>query len=166
MNKHLLKILLLTLALTTGCGDKHNHDHKGHDHKEPAKHEHKPPNGGTPVELGNEEYHLEFLLDAPSGKLVAYVLDGELEKYIRCAMESFAVQAEVSGKTETLQFLPVANSATGEKVGDTSQFEAQADWLKTTPVFNAVLKVITVGSKTYTNISFNFPKGSDESAKK
>ena len=55
---------------------------------------------------------------------------------------------------------------TREKVGNTSLFEAQADWLKNTPKFDAVLKEITVRTKTYTNIAFNFPKGSDEPAKK
>jgi hypothetical protein len=72
----------------------------------------------------------------------------------------------VAGKEETLTFQPVANNATGEKVGDTSLFEAQADWLKSATNFDAVLKEITVRTKTYTNISFNFPKGSDEGAKK
>ena len=53
------------------------------------------------------------------------------------------------------------NPASGETVGDTSQFEAQADWLRTTPTLDAVLPLLTVRTKTYTDVAFNFPKGND-----
>ena len=129
-------------------------------------HEHKPPHGGAPVELGEEENHVEFVLEAPDGKLQAFVMDGELENFVRIAALSLEVTAEVSGRQEKLMLQPVANNATGEKVGDTALFEAQADWLRTTPVFDAVLKEITIHGKTFTNISFNFPIGSDEGTKK
>jgi hypothetical protein len=128
-------------------------------------HEHKPPHGGAPVELGEEENHVEFVLNAPNGKLQAFVMDGELENFVRIAAPSLEIAAQVSGQPEKLVLQPVANNATGEKVGDTSLFEARADWLKTTPTFDAVLKEITVHGKTYTNIAFNFPKGSDEGKK-
>lgn len=130
------------------------------------KHEHHPPHGGAPVELGEEEYHVELVRDANAGKLQAFVLDGELENFVRIASPSVEVDAQVAGHPETLVLVAVANTATGEKVGDSSLFEAQADWLKTTPEFDGVLKEITVREKTYTNISFNFPKGSDEGGKK
>ena len=116
--------------------------------------------------MGEEEYHVEFVCDPATGKLRAFVMDGELESFIRIAAPSLEVAAQVADKEETLTFQPVANNATGEKVGDTSLFEAQADWLKRATNFDAVLKEITVRTKTYTNISFNFPKGSDEGGKK
>ena len=130
------------------------------------KHEHHPPHGGAPVELGEEEYHVELVRDVTAGKLQAFVLDGELENFVRIAAPSLEVDAQVSGRPETLVLAAVANNATGEKVGDSSLFEAQADWLKTTPKFDGVLKEITVRGKTYTNVAFNFPKGSDEGGKK
>ena len=130
------------------------------------KHEHHPPHGGAPVELGEEEYHVEIVRDASAGKLQAFVLDGELENFVRIAAPSLEITATVSGHEEKLTFLPIPNNATGEKVGDTSLFEAQADWLKTTPAYDAVLKEITVRTKTYTNVAFSFPKGSDEGGKK
>ena len=130
------------------------------------RHEHKPPHGGAPVELGEEEYHVEFVLDAPDGKLQAFVMDGELENFVRIDAPSVEITAQVSGQQEKLRLHPVANNATGEKVGDTSLFEARADWLKTTSTFDAVLKEITVHGKTYTNIVFNFPKGNDDKSKK
>jgi hypothetical protein len=130
------------------------------------KHEHHPPHGGAPVELGEEEYHVELVRDATVGKLQAFVLDGELENFVRVAAPSLEVDAQVAGHSETLMLAAVANNATGEKIGDSSLFEAQADWLKTTPDFEGVLKEINVRGKTYTNVSFNFPKGSDEGGKK
>ncbi len=54
------------------------------------------------------------------------------------------------------------NNATGEKIGDTALFEVQADWLKHTTNFDAVLKQITVRDHTYQNVAFNFPKGNDK----
>ena len=128
-------------------------------------HEHKPPHGGAPVELGEEENHVEFVRDAANGKLQAFVMDGELENFVRIAAPALEVTAKVSGRDEKMTLQPVANNATGEKVGDTSLFEAQADWLKTTANFDAVLVAITIRGKTYTNIIFNFPKGSDENKK-
>jgi hypothetical protein len=124
-----------------------------------------PPHGGTPVELG-EDYRLELVLDAPSGKLDAYVLDGEFENFVRITAKSFQVTAHLPGREEVLAFKAVPNAATGETVGDTSMFETQADWLKATPVFDAVLQEITVGGSTYTNLAFNFPKGGDEGTNK
>lgn len=130
------------------------------------KHEHHPPHGGTPVVLGNEEYHVEVVRDAATGKLQAFVLDGEMENFIRIPAESVEIDAQVAGHPEKLTLRAVANNATGEKIGDTSLFETEADWLKTTPSFNGVLKEITVRGKLYSNVKFNFPKGNDEDARK
>ena len=127
--------------------------------KAAAHHEHQPPHGGAPVELGREEYHVEFVLDSAGGQLQAFVLDGEMENFIRIAAPSLEVTANVGGREKKLLLLPVANHATGETVGDTSMFEANADWLKSTPAFDAILKQITIRSTTYTNIAFNYPKG-------
>ena len=126
-----------------------------------AKHEHHAPHGGTPVVLGTESCHVELVLDAPTGKLTAYVLDGELENFIRVKAPSFDVVATVGGEKLPLTFRAAVNPATGETVGDTSQFEAQADWLKTTPAFDAVLSSLTIRGATFTAVAFNFPKGND-----
>ena len=124
-------------------------------------HEHVPPHGGTAVELGHEEFHIEFVLDATAGRLTAYVMDGELEQFIRIPAASFEVQAKVNGADQSLTFSPVANAATGEKAGDTSQFEASAVWLKTTTNFDATLRELTVRTQTYRAVKFNFPKGNE-----
>ncbi|MCW5559918.1 MAG: hypothetical protein KIT22_19035, partial [Verrucomicrobiae bacterium] len=89
-------------------------------------------------------------------------MDGELENFVRIAAPSFAVEIITPRREPSLSFQAVANSASGETVGDTSQFSTQADWLKTTINFDAVLTSLTVHSRTYTNITFNFPRGNGD----
>jgi predicted small lipoprotein YifL len=158
-----LRLVLLATAgfALAGCGKKDphaGHDHAGHTHH----HEHKAPHGGTAVVLGNETYHLEFVLDATTGKLSAYVLDGEMEKFVRSAMPSFEVVATIGGAKQPLMFQAVADTATGETVGDTSLFVAQADWLKTTKEFDAVVTKFEVRGSSFSGIAFNFPKGNEK----
>ena len=155
---HAVLIGGLAVALS-GCGD------GGSAHKPVAeaghKHEHVPPHGGTAVELGREEFHVEFVADVVAGRLTAYVMDGELEQFIRIPATAFQVAAKVNGAEQTLMFNPVTNMATGEKPGDTSQFAATAEWLKTTTTFDATLKELTVRTKTFRDVVFNFPKGNE-----
>ena len=127
-----------------------------------AKHEHHPPHGGTPVVLGEELYHLELVRDAATGRLSAYVLDGEMEDFVRIAAPALEITATVDGQPRTLTLSAVANPATGETVGSTSFFEAQADWLRTTKEFDAILTKIEVRGTAFTAVAFNFPKGNDQ----
>ena len=76
-------------------------------------------------------------------------------------MPSIEIAAEVNGARQILDLEAVANPATGETVGDTSLFQGQADWLKATPEFDAVLKSITVRGTTFSDVKFNFPRGND-----
>lgn len=125
-------------------------------------HQDRLPHGGTPVAIGDEdEYHIEFVLDAASGTLSAYLLDDEMEGFVRSDMPSFEVTAKTGGAERTLVFRPVANPATGETVGDTALFTAQAGWLKTTKEFDAVIKSVTLDGTTFTDVDFNFPKGNE-----
>lgn len=154
-----LTVASLLLASLPACSKKEAHssaDHAAH------KHEHTPPHGGTPVVLGQEAYHLELVRDASVGKLTLYVMDGELENFVRIAAQSLEIVATVSGKSSPLVFQAIANPTTGEKMGDTAQFEATADWLKTTASFDATLTEIEVRGTTFTAVAFNFPKGNDK----
>lgn len=151
------------LVLLPGC---HRDAHDGRQTAAPSgdKHVHAPPHGGTAVVLGNEAFHLEFLRDAIARKFQVYVMDGELEKFIRISVPSFTVTAAVGGQKQTLTFKPVANPATGETVGDTSLYEAQADWIGqiTAEAFNAVVDAITIKGVQFKNVKFNFPNGNEE----
>lgn len=120
-----------------------------------------PPHGGTPVVIGDDEYHIEFVLDPATGTLSAYLFDEEMEEFVRSDMASFELTATVGGTARTLVFKPVANPATGETVGDTALFTAQADWLKTTKEFNAVIQSVTLDGTRFTGIDFNFPRGNE-----
>ena len=159
--RSLCATLLATLGFAlAGCGKKApaveaDHAYTAHPH------EHKAPHGGTPVALGNETYHLELVLDAGAGKLSAYVLDGEMENFVHSAAAAFEVIATVNGGQQILVFKPVANAATGEIVGDTSLFEAQAEWLKSTKEFDAMLTKFEVRGSSFSEVGFNFPKGND-----
>src|SRR5271157_4155067 len=116
----LLLVLALPVALATGCSRTPSAASSG----QPHRHEHHPPHGGTPVVLGDEAYHVELVLDSSAGILQAYVLDGELENFIRSSAPSVEIVAEVGGAPRNLVLAAVANPATGETVGDTSLFQA------------------------------------------
>jgi hypothetical protein len=146
--KLFLNIMLIAVLALGGCAKK----------EVVSEHKAQPPHGGTPVALG-DNYNIEFVLDAASGTLSAYLLDDEMEEFVRSGMPSFEVTAKVGGAEQTLVFKPVANPATGETVGDTSLFTAQAGWLKTTTAFDAVIKSVTLDGTTFSNVAFNFPKG-------
>jgi hypothetical protein len=126
-----------------------------------AHHKDVPPHGGTPVVLGHEEYHLEFVLDPPSGRMDAWVLDGEMENFVRIEAPSFEVTARLPDGPHTLLFNAVPNHATGESVGDTSQFETRAAWLATNATFDATLTDLKIHGVGYHQVAFNFPKGND-----
>lgn len=157
------KLLLLgavaTIALV-GCAKKHDHDHDhaGHGHH---GHDHVAPHGGTVVVLGDEAFHLEFVRDAAAGTLTGYVLDAHLENFIRLAAPEMVLIAIVNGAPQSLSLFAVANPATGETQGDSSEFVGQADWLKTTPEFEAVLATITVRGVTFSDVRFHFPRGNE-----
>jgi hypothetical protein len=147
--KFFLNMMLIAVLALGGCAKK----------EQVGLHKDQPPHGGTPVALG-DDYHIEFVLDAASGTLSAYILDDEMEEFVRSDMPSFEVTAKVGGAEQTLVFKPVANPATGETVGDTALFTAQAGWLKTMKAFDAVIKSVTLDGTTFTNVAFNFSRGS------
>ena len=120
-------------------------------------HHHDAPHGGTVVALDHETINVEFVLDAAAGKLTAYMLGGHLHGFVRLPVESFEVAAEVAGQPQPLLFKAVANAATGEKVGDTAQYEAQADWLKTAKTFKGTIRSLAVRGTKYDGVAFDFP---------
>jgi hypothetical protein len=149
-----IPVLLAALCvLAGGCG-------KGSDGAAPegktGMHRDVPPHGGTPVPLG-DDYNLELVRDGADGTLSAYVLDDEMEDFIRSSSASITITAKSGGAMRTLVLGAVANPATGETVGDTSLFQGQADWLKTTPSFEGSLVSVTVRDTTFAGIAFKFP---------
>ena len=123
-------------------------------------HEHKAPRGGTLVGLGEEFAHLEIILDESTGKITAYVLDGEAEKSIQITQEKIELEIEKPRKV-SLELMAVENALTGEKIGATSEFSTQTDELKGFGDFDAIIKSIKVKGKEFTEEKFNFPKGNE-----
>jgi hypothetical protein len=155
MSAFLISFFALAAVLWAGCSHRQNNASGN-----VAAHLHvaAPPHGGTPVPLG-DDYQIEWVLDAAAGKLQAYVLDGEMETFVRIAAPSFDVTARLPDGEKVLHFVAVPNPATGEKAGSTCLFEAQADWLKTAKTFAAVIPEINVQGTIYTNVAFNFAQG-------
>jgi hypothetical protein len=165
-------LMILALGFWSGCGGggvehtdahhDHDHDHDGHSHDHSHGHHHEPPHGGVPVVLGNEEFHLELLLDNSAGTLTAYVLDGHMEDFIRVAAESFEMIIEpADGVRKTLEFKAQESSRTGETVGDTSQFIAADPMLTEVTEFKVEIPAISIKGRDYAGISFNFPEGNE-----
>lgn len=163
MKTSLLHLALCALFLGgfSACSKK-NHDSADHDH---GHHVHVAPHGGTLVEIGEHQYNLELVRDAATGTLSGYVLDAHAENFVRLPLQAITLTATVGGTANTLVLQAVANPATGESVGDTSQFVAQADWLKTVASFDISITEISIRGTKFEKIAFNFPKGNDDHAK-
>src|SRR3990167_6278455 len=68
----------------------------GHDHAHPET----GPNGGHLVELGEEEYHIEWTHDDKSGLVTLYVLDGAAKSTVPVAAETISITAKVEDSIE------------------------------------------------------------------
>ena len=114
-------------------------------------HHHTAPRGGTLVELGDEFAHLEFVFDAASGRLTAYVLDGEAERAVRIAQDAIVLRLEATG--EAIRLEPVAGVLTGETAGDTSQFEAVVPRLDGARQMAGVVEAVTVRGQEFRDLA-------------
>ncbi len=145
------------LAAAAGCGRKP-------DASVPAGaqlHQSVPPHGGTPIALG-DDYRLELVRDAVAGTLSAYLLDDEMEEFIRIPAPSLSLIARVGGEDRSLVLAAVANTATGETVGNTSLFQGHAEWLRTGEGFDGTLQGLTVRGSAIPPVSFHFPSGKQD----
>jgi hypothetical protein len=107
------------------------------------------------VELGDHQYNLELVHDPIQGKLTAYVLGGHAENFIRVTQPTLELSIVTPSGPRPLTLAAVGNPATGETPGDTSQFEAAADWLKTAgPIAGSVVRIEVRGS-AFTAVAFS-----------
>jgi hypothetical protein len=153
-------MMLLAPALVAGLGGCSKAPEVAPDPAGVQVHHHHAPHGGTVVVLGQNEYHVELVVDDAIGGLQAYILDDDLENFVRSTSASITFEATAHGSTHEVTLAAVANSETGETVGDTALFSGGAEWLKATPQFDGMLKSIAVRGTTYSDVKFNFPKGS------
>ena len=153
-------LAVVAAAFLPGCGESHD-EHAGHSHGPAHQHEHQPPHGGTAVVLGKEAFHLEFVRDAKAGVLTCYVLDGHMENFVRIAAPTLTVRVQEAATNRSLTLSAVANAATGEKVGDSSQFEVKSDWVQRTERFSARLESVSIRGQEFKDVDFRFPEGNE-----
>jgi hypothetical protein len=129
-----------------------------------AAHEHHAPHQGSLQVLGEEFSHYELVLDPLAGKLTIYVLDGEAEKAVRVKQKQLTFKLSPRGskaKPLTLVAKAVANVLTGEKRGDSSQFEASSPGLKGIAAFDGVLLLGQVKGRSFKNLKIKHPEGNE-----
>jgi len=150
--------LFAAAVLLSGCGKAPDN---GGANEGPQVHRSVPPHGGTPVALG-ADYNLELVRDRDAGILSAYLLDDEMEEFVRSSSRSITIVASMDGEPHALVLGAIANRATGETVGDTSLFQAKADWLKRSAVFSGTVQGVAVRGADLGSAAFNFPGGSEK----
>ncbi|MBS0261275.1 MAG: hypothetical protein JSS02_04905 [Planctomycetes bacterium] len=167
-----------TAPVKTQAHDDHDHDHD-HDHEHHHHHHaEKGPHGGALVAIGQDDAHLEIVLDAATGTVTAYVLDGAAEKPVTIKQKhlQLAITLEEGHDhhgdekkddaakkddvpDDALQLLLAAVSPADD--GSASEFSGQLDQLKGADEFDAALTHIKVGEKEFNGVTFNFPKGNE-----
>lgn len=142
-------------------GDDHDHHH----HAEHGPHE------GALVAIGHDDAHVEFVLDADSGTLKAYVLDGEAEKPVSIKQANLQVAVTLTNGDDADEkerdvpkdaIIVMLKAVSPADDGTASEFEGQADELKGAEKFAAVLTTITVKGKAFPNVDFKYPEGNED----
>lgn len=119
-------------------------EHAGHDHAHPAT----GPNGGHLVELGDEEYHLEWTHDE-SGLVTLYVIDGAVQELVPITAEAITITAKVS---ESIDYELAAIGASGDPPAS-ARFELKSpellECLKLAGQGADVSVAVTISGKPY-----------------
>ena len=100
--------------------------------------------------------------DPIDGKMLAYVLDDHMEKYVRVPLTTFELVATMGGQEQRLTFNPVTNTPAGS-VTNTSVFSASVPGVAGLTNFEGTIPKITLDGKTFENVTFSYPKGSRHS---
>ncbi|HCR31516.1 MAG TPA: hypothetical protein DIV79_16040 [Opitutae bacterium] len=141
---------LLAGGLLVGCSGDHSHsEESGHGHY------HAAPHGGSLVMLGDHFAQLELVAGQNPGEWSIYVLDGGAERFVR--IEQSQVSVTMDG--QDVVFQAVENAATGESVGDTSQFSASVQGLGKDDEFPVIIEEIVVNRQPFLMIEFDYPEG-------
>ena len=145
----------VVVAMAAGCG-RHDHDHGGAAASE-GGHKHASVHGGVAVELGDHEFHLDFVAEPGTGTLKAWVMDAHADQFVRVTNAAWGIRVATPSGEKDLELVAQGNPATGESAGDTSQFEGRADWLKGLDRFSAVVPSIYIRGKRFENLRFAYP---------
>ena len=100
-------------------------------------------------------YNLELVLH-PDGFLQIYVLDAHAENFVRIPAPSIEIEIPVEGNaSRTLLCEPVADTATGETVGNTSLFTSTERISDLLPL-QAVIPQLQLMEFVYENVPIEF----------
>ncbi len=176
-------VMIAAVSAIAGCDRKPSSgspkgEHAGHDHAAGEAHPHadespapsaarhddahashdahfKPPHGGVLVELGEDVAHVEVVVDRTAGTFTLYFLDCD-QRAVRLSQPAVQVELRIGDSEETrpLPLEPVASTLTGETRGDTSQFSAAADWLRTGERIAGVIEAVTIRGQTMDGVPF------------
>lgn len=143
-----------------------DHDHD-HDH-----HHHEAPHGGHLVMLGDHVAQVELVLNAETGELGAYILDGEAEKPLPLAQEELRVtitphheehaegekkEAETEAEEAITLLLTDAKPAEeGKEPVAGIMYRGQSDKLKGLEHFDVVIEEIKVGDQSFSNTKAHY----------
>lgn len=109
-----------------GCEQKKEAESKGEAPKEAAReHASTGPHQGDLIELGNEEYHGEFVHDEKTEDVTIYILDSSAKNAVPIEMEEVIINLKHDGKPE--QHKLVAAPMEGEEKGKSSRFVAKGN---------------------------------------
>ncbi|HMQ15252.1 MAG TPA: hypothetical protein PKC49_04685 [Phycisphaerae bacterium] len=141
------------------AGDAHGEAGHGHAHV--------APRGGALITLGDHFAHLEVLLDAETGVLDIYVLDGEAHGAVRIAQETMSVRIEAGTTTAggalaspvLVELHAVPSVLSGETVGDSSRFQGQADALRGLRELSGRLAEVTAKGQALRDVTITWPGG-------
>lgn len=109
---------LTTETGTSNSNDNHkggNHTHAGHSHG------HWGPNGGHLIELGDGEYHAEWLHEDDTGKVTVIILDEKSTKEVAIAADQLTIDVVVGESRKTYQLKAIG--ANDEDDSTASRFE-------------------------------------------
>jgi hypothetical protein len=161
MNRSIRLAFVAAVAALAGCEKKLDAPAPGG-----AGHEHHAPHKGALEVLGDEAAHVELVLDPANGRLSAYVLDGEAERAVRITQDALRLRVtDLPGGETTVELRAIENPLTGEKKGDTSQFEATSDKLKGVTAFHGTLETITVKGVKFDAVEVGYPEGNEHDEK-
>jgi hypothetical protein len=169
-NRSLLLALPFVVAaalLPAGCGsstpapkasNSQQTTHKPHIHPEAG------PNGGPLAEVGEEDAHLEIMLNA-EGKLTVFVLDRDAKQAVPIKAGDLELtfvlghgddgangdkaKDDVTGTVTLKAVEPDAN-------GMSARFSGESPLLKGAHAFRGHIPAITIGEKTFKDITFEY----------
>ncbi|MBI1373860.1 MAG: hypothetical protein GC159_14145 [Phycisphaera sp.] len=168
--------LITTLALAlVGCGDD-GRERPSTGASSPgaqtptvqAAHRPTAPHGGALVALGDRAAYAEIKLDDATGKLTVWLLNDNAAQPIRSpqvAVDMTITPLDAKGNpglgSLSVSLPPVGDPQTGETVGDTSRFEAEAKLLTDTPRFTGTIKLLMIGKDRFEDVAFRYPEGGE-----